>query len=157
MSRLTQNDIPDNLPPQSSLPYSRHLLQCNTTCLSAMQCQRGAVRCSILQCVVCCSILEFVAVSCSVMQCVKNSATDRRIRVSIKCVAACCSVSHYVAMRNERCLAARIPTSTQNPMLQRISTSSVVQQLQQTEKACVAQQPHQPQQPLLHTSRNSLC
>jgi len=60
-------------------------------CCSVLQCV--AVCCSVLQCVaVCCSVLQCVAVRCSMLQCVA-------VRCSVfQCVAACCSVLQCVAV-----------------------------------------------------------
>ena len=66
------------------------VLQCVAVCCSVLQTKIAACRwchwlvcCSVLQCVaVCCSVLRCVAVWCSVVQ----------------CVAVCCNVLHYVAV-----------------------------------------------------------
>ena len=54
-------------------------------CCSVLQCV--AVCCSVLQCVaVCCSVLQCVAVCCSVLQCAAVCC------IVLQCVAVCCSV-----------------------------------------------------------------
>jgi len=60
--------------------HTQRIMSC-ILCCSVLQCV--AVRCSVLQCaVVCCSVLQCVAVRCSVLQ----------------CVAVCCSVLQCVTV-----------------------------------------------------------
>ena len=89
--------------------------------------QRGALCCSVLQCVaVCCSVLQCVAVCCSVLQCVAvcrsvsqcvefvgiSSASNTGGAVCCK-VKVCCSMLQYVAVRCNYWMNMRL-SSTSN-------------------------------------------
>ena len=74
------------------------MLQCvarGVVCCSVLQCV--AVCCNVLQCVaICCSVLQCVAVCCSMLQCVAMSLTtffpDPVLVCDLQCVAVCCSM-----------------------------------------------------------------
>ena len=66
----------------------------NIVCCSVLQCV--AVCCSVVQCVaVCCRVLQSVAVCCSVLQCVAACCSV------LQCVSLCCSVLKCVQYFDE--------------------------------------------------------
>ena len=69
----------------------RHTHTFKLVCCTVLQCV--AVCCSVLQCVaVCCTVLQCVAVCCTVLQCVTVCCSV------LQCVAVCCSVLQGVAV-----------------------------------------------------------
>ena len=76
------------------------MLQCVAVWYRVLQCVAEEVL-KIARRIVCCSVLQCVAVCCSVLQCVavccRGSAQDRKTTCVLQCVAVCCSVLQCVA------------------------------------------------------------
>jgi len=79
-------------------PISKNIICCSVLQGVAVCCIVCVKSCSVLQCVaVCCSVLQCVAVCCSVLHCVAVLVLKITLYCSVlRCVAVCCSVVQFV-------------------------------------------------------------